>query len=41
VAKKGRLRILETGQRLQRKEKEGKWRKRRTTQIHVALNSHR
>jgi len=23
------------------REKEGRWRKRRTTQIHVALNSHR
>jgi len=39
VEKEGKLRILEMGQRVWRQEEESRWRRRRTAQIHVALNS--
>lgn len=41
VEKEGGLRVFERREREDGGEKEGRWRKRRTAQVRVALNSHR
>jgi len=41
VEKEGGLRVFERREREERREKEGRWVKRRTTQIREALNNHR
>lgn len=41
VEKECRLIVFERQEREERREREGRWKKRRITQIYVALDSHR